>query len=114
MTWGMNMPIMILELTTTLESESQARELARLLVEQQWAACVQITGPIHSMYRWKGEICAATEYRLTIKTTCESELPTVACLKKHHPYETPETLMQQVRVSDEYGQWVQAQVRVNE
>jgi periplasmic divalent cation tolerance protein len=104
----------ILELTTTLETESQARELARCLVEQQVAACVQIAGPIHSVYRWKGEICGATEYRLTIKTTCASELPTLDCLKKHHPYETPELLMQQVRVSDEYGQWVQAQVRLAE
>jgi periplasmic divalent cation tolerance protein len=110
----MNMPLHILELTTTLESEAQAHQLARQLVEQQWAACVQITGPIHSVYRWKGEICASPEYRLTIKTTCECEVAVVDWLAKHHPYETPELLLQQVRVSEPYGQWVKEQVRVNE
>lgn len=108
------MPIHILELTTTLESEAQSHQLARQLVEQQWAACVQITGPIHSVYRWKGEVCTSPEYRLTIKTTCEREVAVVDWLGKHHPYETPELLLQQVRVSDEYGQWVQEQVRVAE
>src|SRR5690606_22419212 len=48
--------VKFINVTTTTASEAEARSIARLLVEQRLAACVQISGPIHSVYRWQGEI----------------------------------------------------------
>lgn len=105
------MTVPILELTTTTETEEQALALARRLVEQRWAACVQISGPIHSVYRWKAEVCDGPEYRLSVKSTTQLEESLTRYLKQHHPYETPEILLREVRVSEEYAQWLQEQVQ---
>ena len=53
---------------TTCESEQQAQRIARLLVERELAACVNINGPIRSVYRWQGAIEESSEYLLVIKT----------------------------------------------
>ena len=44
------------QLLTTAASEAEAGAIAAALVERRLAACVQITGPIKSIYRWRGEI----------------------------------------------------------
>ena len=46
---------------TTVESRQDAEKIASELVEKRLAACVQIIGPITSIYRWKGQIEKATE-----------------------------------------------------
>ncbi len=106
------MSLSIVEISTTTETEAQARTLARLLIEHRLAACIQITGPIQSVYRWKGEICNGTEYRLSIKTTREREHSLIESISTNHPYETPEILIDEVHVSDAYGRWLQEQVDI--
>ena len=104
------MTITVLELTTTIETEAQAQSLARRLVEERLAACVQISGPIQSIYRWKAEICDSNEFRLTIKTSLELENDLVESLSALHPYETPEILIRSVCVTERYGRWLLEQV----
>ena len=43
-----------IQISTTTETKEQAQKIAQYLVETRLAACVQITGPITSIYRWKG------------------------------------------------------------
>ena len=74
---------------TTLATQEQAQTLARQLVEARLAACVQLQ-PIHSVYRWKDEVCAEAEWQLAIKTRSALFEPLAAFLAAHHPYETPE------------------------
>ena len=45
-----------IQVTTTTEKKEDAERIARSLVETRLAACVQIVGPIESIYRWKGRI----------------------------------------------------------
>ncbi len=78
---------------TTLEDEAQARTLARALVEERLAACVNIVAPITSVYRWQGNIEEAREVLLVLKTT-EARLPELERRLLHlHPYEVPEFLV---------------------
>ena len=104
------MTVDILELTTTTETEEQAQELARQLVRARLAACVQVVGPIHSVYRWQGEICESAEFRLTAKSIPQRQASLLDFVKSVHPYQTPEILVHVVQVSEEYGRWLTEQV----
>ncbi len=76
--------------TCTVDAEERARELASALVEERLAACVQVLGPIASVYRWRGEVEAATEWLLLAKTT-EARFPALRdVIVRRHPYELPE------------------------
>ena len=54
---------------TTAGSQEEARKIAQALVERRLAACVNILGPMESVYRWQGKVESAPEYLLVIKTT---------------------------------------------
>jgi periplasmic divalent cation tolerance protein len=52
---------------TTTGTEEQALSIARALVSERLAACVNIIGPIRSVYRWRDAIEDEREYLLLIK-----------------------------------------------
>jgi periplasmic divalent cation tolerance protein len=92
--------------TTTVGDEGQAEALARALVENRLAACVQYA-PVRSVYRWKGAIEVENEYRLTAKTGSGRVAETVAALRRMHTYELPEIVVLPVTGGlDDYLQWV--------
>lgn len=68
----------------------QAQELARALVSERLAACVQVSAPIASTYIWKGVLETAQEVMLHCKTTSERAEALAARLGALHPYATPE------------------------
>ena len=63
----MNMAEFI-QITTTTETEEDARRIAHELVSRRCAACVQVVGPIKSVYRWQGNVEESTEWRCDVKT----------------------------------------------
>jgi len=69
-----------------------ASKLARKLVEEGLAACVNIVPGLRSIYRWKGQLRDEPETLLLIKTTADQVGPLAARLGELHPYETPELL----------------------
>ena len=76
----------------TCPDEKIAQELARSLVEQRLAACVNILPAINSVYMWKGQIEQDNEVLLLIKTV-EERLPGLqAHILARHPYELPEVI----------------------
>ena len=75
---------------TTIGSKELAERLAGQLVEGRLAACVNIVGPIRSVYRWRGKVEREEEYLLLIKTTQERVAQLQAAFKELHPYELPE------------------------
>lgn len=75
---------------TTAGSREEADKIARALVERRLAACVNITGPITSVYRWKGEVEQAEEWLLLIKTTAKAFDRVRSAVKELHSYELPE------------------------
>ncbi|MCE5265132.1 MAG: divalent-cation tolerance protein CutA, partial [Deltaproteobacteria bacterium] len=61
-----------IQVTTTTEKRADADRIALALVEQRLAACVQIVGPVTSVYRWKGKIETTREWLCLIKSRAES------------------------------------------
>lgn len=96
--------------STTVASEEQAKQLAQTLIESRLAACVQIDGPLSSIYRWQDQIQQDTEFRLVCKTMPSMVASLVADLQKRHPYEVPEILIARYQCSAEYAHWLADQV----
>jgi periplasmic divalent cation tolerance protein len=91
---------------TTMPDDNRAGELARTLVGEALAACVNVHGPMVSTYRWKGQVEQAAERQLVIKTTRE-RLPAIEeRLRALHPYELPELVIIAADSSEAYGTWV--------
>ena len=97
-----------IQITTTTETKEEAEKIAQYLVEQKLAACVQITGPIASTYRWKGKVETACEWLCLIKTREDFFDKVEAAIKKLHSYETPEIIaMPIVKGTKEYLSWIE-------
>ena len=84
-----------------------ARELARGLVQNRLAACVNIIANIGSMYWWEGEIKDTAECQLQIKTSTSNLEDTFHYIKQNHPNDVPEILSIGVEKGNEdYFEWV--------
>jgi periplasmic divalent cation tolerance protein len=81
-----------LQVFCTIDSEAAGRELAASLVRDRLAACVQVVGPIHSAYRWEGEVEEAAEWLLVMKTTQWRFEALRDAVVAAHPYEVPEVV----------------------
>lgn len=92
---------------TTLGADADATTLARTLVEERLAACVNVLPPMSSIYRWKATIEQDREQQLIIKTTAGRVAALEARLRELHPYEVPEFLVLRVSGgSAAYLQWM--------
>ena len=101
-----------IQISTTTETKEQAQKIAQYLVEAKLAACVQITGPITSIYRWKGKVENAQEWFCLIKTTDDLYNKVEAAIKDLHTYETPEIIaVPIVKGSKEYLKWIDDEAR---
>ena len=91
----------------TVSDDERADSIARALVDEHLAACVNLHAPMTSCYRWKGGVERDPERQLVIKTT-RQRLPALeARLKKLHSYELPEFLVITVDGgSAEYLKWI--------
>ena len=99
-------PVIIL--TTTGKKESAV--IARTLVEEHRAACVNITG-VTSFYRWDGELCRDQEHLLIIKTTRDRADAVMSRIRELHSYEVPEMLLVPVAGGyPPYLQWIRDEV----
>jgi periplasmic divalent cation tolerance protein len=96
---------------TTCADEAQAAQLAKALVEQQLAACVQASD-IRSTYRWKGVVESAREVRLLIKAKQADYAAIEAFIRVTHTYENPEILaIPVVAGSRLYLDWIDAETQ---
>ena len=91
----------------TAGSEDEARKIARLLVKEEKAACVNIVPGVDSLFRWKGKINSARETLLLVKTRA-SLLSEIICLvKEAHSYEVPEIIALPITGgSEDYLKWL--------
>jgi periplasmic divalent cation tolerance protein len=97
---------------TTLADEQQAADFAAALVERRLAACVNIVGPIWSIYRWKGNIEREKEFLLIIKTTSEQASRLEVAFTELHPYALPERVELSVEGGSEaYLAWIAGEVQ---
>jgi periplasmic divalent cation tolerance protein len=75
---------------THLPDHAAAMKLARALVTERLAACVNVGAPVQSMYHWQGQIETADEIPVTIKTRATLYPRVEAAIRAGHPYELPE------------------------
>jgi periplasmic divalent cation tolerance protein len=100
----------VVELRTTFSCWDRAAACARHLIERRLAACVQIEGPVTSIYRWQGVMETAEEFRCTCKTSVARAAACSAAILGMHEYATPELLVVAAQASPAYAAWVQAEV----
>lgn len=84
---------------------SDADDLAKTLVEERLAACVNVV-TCQSVYRWEGEIHDDDEVILLVKTTTEATDRAVERIEELHPYDVPcIELFEEEFVLPEYASW---------
>lgn len=101
-------------LYTTWPDAAAAAAAARTLVEERLAACVNILGPVASVYRWQGAIEEATEIAALVKTAADRVEAATARIVALHPYDTPAVLALPVDATGTHGPfagWITAQTR---
>lgn len=76
----------------TAADERQARSIARTLVDERLAACVNIVGPMRSVYRWRDAVEDEPEYLLLVKTRAALVGRLERRITELHSYEVPEVL----------------------
>lgn len=92
---------------TTVDSLEKAESLASTCVEQQLVACVQIDGPITSVYRWEGRVETSLEYRLGMKTSASLVDSLSNLIAEVHTYDLPEIIVLPiVSGSEKYLSWM--------
>lgn len=98
---------------TTCGSAGEARRIARALVEQKLAACVNIQQlPVQSIYRWKGRVESAKEYLLLVKTSRKRFAVLERAIRGLHSYKVPEIIaLPIVAGSSKYLAWISDSVR---
>jgi periplasmic divalent cation tolerance protein len=97
---------------STAANTEEARLIADALVERRLAACVNMLGPMQSIYRWKDEVEESQEILLLIKTTAELFPRLRDELKQLHSYEVPECIS--IDIEDglpAYLEWIAESVK---
>ena len=103
-------PTAVLAAFSTFPSPEKAAEVARTLVTEGLAACVNLVGPVRSIYRWKGEVCDDQETLAVIKTTRDRFDALKARLVALHPYEVAELIAMPIEAGHApYLAWVTAE-----
>ena len=100
-----------IQVMTATDKKEDAERIARSLVEMRLAGCVQIVGPIISIYRWKGRIETAGEWLCLIKTHKDRYGAIEEAIRSIHPYETPEIIsLPIIAGSSGYLDWLRGEL----
>jgi periplasmic divalent cation tolerance protein len=96
----------------TVPSREEGERIAEVVVGECLAACVNIVGPIRSIYRWQGQVCRDDEHLLLLKTCRDRYGELETRILELHPYDVPEVIALPV---DEgampYLSWIHDQTR---
>jgi len=96
----------------TAPSHKIAEMIAKALVEERLAACVNILSSIRSVYRWEGKVCDDREELLIAKTRAGCLDRLGGRVRELHPYEVPEVIALPVEWgSSDYLSWVAGETR---
>ena len=92
---------------STAPNQDMAVTLARTLVEERLAACVNVVPGVRSIYSWEGAIHDDGELLLVVKTRAEKQEAVVARITELHEYDVPEAVVLPVIAGSEaYLTWL--------
>jgi len=96
-----------LQVFMTTSSKEEAEKIARKLVEERLAACIQIIGPIKSYYWWKGAIEESEEWLCIVKTKMHLYEKLESMIKSMHSYQVPEiVVLPIIKGNESYLKWM--------
>jgi periplasmic divalent cation tolerance protein len=91
-------------------NDGEARRIARAVVEERLAACANILGPCHSIYRWQGAVEETGEIAAVFKTSADRASALVARVAEMHSYDVPCVVVWPVvEALDDYAAWVRGE-----
>jgi periplasmic divalent cation tolerance protein len=97
--------------TTTTDTQDRARDMARILVAEKLAACIEIHA-IDSIYPWKGQVCETQEWVLVMKTRADLYKPLEGRILALHTYELPQIIAMPISDgSPGYLDWVRQETQ---
>ncbi len=101
-----------IQVLTTTASREEAERIARALIGERLAACVQVIGPISSTYRWQGAIETSQEWLCVAKSRQELYGEIEKAIRRIHSYQVPEILaVPVVAGSADYLAWLDQEVQ---
>ncbi|MCT7524057.1 divalent-cation tolerance protein CutA [Aliarcobacter cryaerophilus] len=91
---------------TTTSNEEEAKKIAKILIQDKLAACVQLKD-IESFYNWDGKLCCERETLLSIKTKKELFSKVKSKILELHSYDTPEIIELDIsNISEDYLKFI--------
>jgi periplasmic divalent cation tolerance protein len=101
-----------IEVHVSVPDQETADLLAKHLLEQKLAACVQDMGTMRSQYLWKGNLESASEHLLLIKSISDLYSSLEKCILEFHPYDIPEIIALPVQnISSRYLEWMKDELQ---
>ncbi|HEX8215921.1 MAG TPA: divalent-cation tolerance protein CutA [Allosphingosinicella sp.] len=102
----------IVTVYATFASDEEARRIGRLCVDERLAACVNLLGQIHSIYRWEGKVDEAGETAALFKTTGDAAKALIARIAELHSYDVPAAVVWPISDAlGDYAAWVRQEAR---
>ena len=100
-------PFMFQIIMCTCPDVASAKTIARHLIEEKHAACVNIIPQVISIYRWQDNIECDNEVQLIIKTQTDKFNDVANEIKRLHRYDTPEIIAMNIQQGDDnYLNWI--------
>jgi periplasmic divalent cation tolerance protein len=89
----------------------EAERIGRTVVEERLAACINILGPVRSIYRWQGAVETADEVAAILKTSEVEADALIARIAELHSYEVPCVVTWPIdKILRSYGDWIEDNV----
>jgi len=102
---------MYLTVLCTVPDATTGQKIARTVVHEGLAACVNLLPGITSVYRWQGEVQENTELLLLLKTRQERYPALEARIRELHPYQVPEIIAHKIEVGfKNYLDWIRGSI----
>ena len=99
----------LIVIMTTFPDLNFVNNIAKILVEEKLAVCVQVMPSMTSTYIWEGKLCQESEHLVLIKTIASNYESLAARLSSLHPYEVPEIIaLPAIAVEQNYLLWAKS------